>query len=99
MGWLDRVAGVDYEVDETLTIPAGTPIYVNAIGMHYNPQHFPDPLKFDPDRFLKENDNDIKSLTYIPFGEGPRMCIGKFQLTLKGMDGNGPRAFGGGCDT
>ncbi|XP_013142501.1 PREDICTED: cytochrome P450 3A19-like [Papilio polytes] len=77
MGWLDRVAGVDYEVDETLTIPAGTPIYVNAIGMHYNPQHYPDPLKFDPDRFLKENDNDIKSLTYIPFGEGPRMCIGR----------------------
>ncbi|XP_045538779.1 cytochrome P450 6k1 [Papilio machaon] len=77
MGWLDRVSSVDYEIDDKLTIPAGTPVYVNAIGMHYDPLHFPEPHIFDPDRFLPENENNIKPFTYFPFGEGPRVCIGR----------------------
>ncbi|KAL0870263.1 hypothetical protein ABMA27_005294 [Loxostege sticticalis] len=74
MGWLDRIAEKDYQIDEKLTIPAGTPVYVNALGMQYDPEYFPDPEQFNPDRFLPEN--DIKPFTYMPFGEGPRNCIG-----------------------
>ncbi|XP_045775445.1 cytochrome P450 6k1-like [Maniola jurtina] len=77
MGWLDRVATTDYQIDDKLTIKAGTPVYVNAMGMHYNPDYFPEPKKFDPDRFLPENEKDIKPYTFMPFGEGPRNCIGQ----------------------
>ncbi|XP_045501112.1 cytochrome P450 3A19-like [Colias croceus] len=76
MGWLDRIAANDYKIDEKLTIKAGTPIYVNAVGMHYDPKYFPNPRKFMPDRFLPENEKNIIPYTYMPFGEGPRNCIG-----------------------
>ncbi|GBP46137.1 Cytochrome P450 6k1 [Eumeta japonica] len=76
MGWLDRIAGQDYKVDDKLTIPRGTPVYVNAVGMHFSPEYFPDPFKFDPDRFLPENEGNIKPYSYMPFGDGPRNCIG-----------------------
>nr|QZP43543.1 cytochrome P450 monooxygenase CYP324A43 [Ephestia elutella] len=76
MGFLDRVASKDYKIDESLTIPAGTPVYVNAIGMHYDPKYFPDPEEFNPDRFLPENEKSILPETFMPFGEGPRICIG-----------------------
>ncbi|XP_013183008.2 cytochrome P450 6k1 [Amyelois transitella] len=76
MGFLDRIAAKDYKIDENLTIPAGTPVYVNAIGMHVDPKYFPEPEKFNPDRFLPENEEDIQPNTYLPFGEGPRVCIG-----------------------
>ncbi|XP_034833639.1 cytochrome P450 6k1-like [Maniola hyperantus] len=76
MSWLDRVAAEDYRIDDNLTIKAGTPVYVNGIGMHYDPDYFPDPDKFDPNRFLPENEKNIKPYTYMPFGEGPRVCIG-----------------------
>ncbi|XP_072938204.1 cytochrome P450 6k1-like [Epargyreus clarus] len=77
MAWLDRIGTRDYAIDDKLTIPAGTPIYVNVMGMHYDPNYFPEPNKFDPDRFLPENECNIKKFTYMPFGEGPRICIGQ----------------------
>ncbi|XP_047510753.1 cytochrome P450 6k1-like [Pieris napi] len=77
LGWLDRVAAKDYKIDDKLTIPAGTPIYVNAVGMHYDSDFYPDPETFNPDRFLLDNEKDIKQLTYLPFGQGPRGCIGR----------------------
>nr|WNK22288.1 cytochrome P450 [Athetis lepigone] len=77
MGWLDRIASQDYVIDENLTIPKGTVVYVNAVGMQQDPKHFPDPLVYDPDRFLPENERNITPYTFLPFGEGPRGCIGK----------------------
>lgn len=44
------------------------------------PKYFPDPEKFDPERFNDENKNDIMAGTFIPFGIGPRNCIGKRRL-------------------
>jgi cytochrome P450 family 9 len=49
-------------------------IAVHAI--HNCEQFFPNPDKFDPDRFLPENRHKIKAYTYLPFGAGPRNCIG-----------------------
>ncbi|CAF4959481.1 unnamed protein product [Pieris macdunnoughi] len=85
MGWMDRVALVDYKIDDKLTIPAGTPLYVNAIGMQYYEEFYPEPEKFDPDRFLPENEKESLQFTYLPFGEGPRNCIGKrfAQISLR----------------
>lgn len=76
MGWLDRIASKDYRIDDTLTIKAGTTVYVNAAGMQVDPEYFPDPYVFNPDRFLSENERNITPYTFLPFGEGPRRCIG-----------------------
>ncbi|CAH0725141.1 unnamed protein product, partial [Brenthis ino] len=83
VSWLDRVASVDYKIDDDLTIQAGTPVYINGIGMHFDKHYFPDPNKFDPNRFLPENEAKIVPYSYLPFGEGLRMCIGsKFAMTI-----------------
>ncbi|XP_041981026.1 cytochrome P450 6k1-like [Aricia agestis] len=77
MAWLDRVALEDYKVDDNLTIPAGMPIYVNGVGMQVDPQYYDDPYTFDPERFSAENEKNIPAYTFMPFGDGPRACIGR----------------------
>ncbi|CAH2049662.1 unnamed protein product, partial [Iphiclides podalirius] len=74
MGWMDRVAAQDYKIDDNLTVPAGMPVYVNAIGIHYDPSIYPDPMRFMPERFLN---NESTKLPNWAFGEGPRSCIGR----------------------
>lgn len=75
MGWIDRVAAKDYKIDDNLTVPAGMPVYVNAVGIHHDPIIYPEPTKFKPERFLTTNEN--KKPPNWAFGEGPRSCIGE----------------------
>ncbi|GBP26435.1 Cytochrome P450 9e2 [Eumeta japonica] len=44
--------------------------------IHHDPQYYPEPEMFDPERFSDENKHSIKPFTYLPFGIGPRNCIG-----------------------
>lgn len=78
----DRVCNEDTVIADgkgnTFKIPKGMVIFINMFGMHYNPKYFPNPNKFDPERFLGENKKNIKPYTYMPFAVGPRACIGKF---------------------
>ncbi|XP_036323943.1 probable cytochrome P450 9f2 [Rhagoletis pomonella] len=53
--------------DEIIMIPVS--------GIHRDPQYYPNPDNFDPERFSAENKDKIKPFTFIPFGEGPRNCI------------------------
>nr|XP_033322509.1 cytochrome P450 6k1-like [Megalopta genalis] len=77
LGFLERVAATDYKVrNSDLVLEKGTPVYISLYGMHYDPEYYPDPEKFDPMRFSEENKKNRPSLTYFPFGEGPRACIG-----------------------
>ena len=44
---------------------------------HHLPELYPDPFRFDPDRFLPEREAALPRGAYIPFGGGSRMCLGK----------------------
>ncbi|XP_043504588.1 cytochrome P450 6k1-like [Polistes fuscatus] len=73
---IDRVATKDYVIPGTnVLIEKGTPVYAVLTGIHVDPKYFPDPLRFDPDRFSDERKADILPYTYMPFGDGPRVCI------------------------
>ena len=59
-----------------VTIPKKTEIGIVINMLHINPKYWPDPLKFDPDRFLPEQCQNRHPFSYIPFSAGPRNCIG-----------------------
>lgn len=75
--FLDRLASADYKVPgSNLVIEKGTPVFVPMIGLHCDPEYFPNPEKFDPERFSEKNKKNVRPFTYMPFGEGPHICIG-----------------------
>jgi cytochrome P450 len=57
--------------------PAGTYVVMSQWVMHRDPRFFPDPLRFDPDRFLPEAEARRPRFSYFPFGAGSRQCIGE----------------------
>jgi cytochrome P450 family 6 len=80
--FLDRMCVSDYTLPSasgngTVTLPKGTGVYIPIFALHYDKQYYPDPDKFDPERFTEENKQNRPSYTYLPFGEGPRICIGE----------------------
>lgn len=60
-----------------VTVPAGTNVTVPVFAMHFYEDVFPDPKKFDPERFTLENSKNRHPYAYLPFSAGPRNCIGK----------------------
>jgi len=61
--------------DFSLKANVGDLFWINLVGLHYDPKLFPNPKKFDPERFSDENKENIKPFSYGPFGFGPRTCI------------------------
>ncbi|XP_063387752.1 cytochrome P450 6B1-like [Cydia fagiglandana] len=74
---LKRCAQMDYEVPETdLTIKKGQIVIVPVHGIHFDEKYYPNPEVFNPERFSPENVAARHSCAYMPFGLGPRHCIG-----------------------
>ncbi|CAL8085352.1 unnamed protein product [Orchesella dallaii] len=63
-------------INEELLLPAGISIMIPPNVVHHLPQHYPNPGKFEPDRFLPEQVRVRHPYAYIPFSAGPRNCIG-----------------------
>jgi cytochrome P450 len=56
-------------------LPVGAEVIFSPYAVHRDPRWFPDPDRFDPDRWLPERAAQIPRHAYIPFGSGPRICI------------------------
>lgn len=59
------------------TIPAGAQLIIAPYATHRDPDYWPDPEEFDPDRFAPEADSGARRTAYYPFGMGQRRCIGE----------------------
>lgn len=72
---LNRECTKDYQVpDSSFVIKKGTSIIISLLGIHRDEKFFPNPVKYDPDRFSDER-KDYDEDMYMPFGAGPRNCI------------------------
>uniref|UniRef100_T1INY8 Cytochrome P450 n=1 Tax=Strigamia maritima TaxID=126957 RepID=T1INY8_STRMM len=70
----DRMCVEDYKLND-ITIKKGMILGIPIYAIHHNPEFYPDPQTFDPERFSAENKAKRNSFTYLPFGAGPRNCI------------------------
>lgn len=70
-----REANEDVMIGDYL-IKKDTYVFVAPYVLHRLGQYFPDPERFDPERFTPENEAQMEKYSYIPFGGGPRVCIG-----------------------
>jgi cytochrome P450 family 6 len=81
--FLDRACSRDWKFPDSseqsdVTLPRGTATYIPLYGIHHDPEYYPDPERFDPERFTQENMAKRHPFTYLPFGGGPRICLGEF---------------------
>lgn len=80
---LTRECTKDYPIPGThVNLEKGTQVIIPAEALHHDPQYFPEPDRFDPERFSEEAKSGRHHYVYLPFGEGPRICIGEYFTTF-----------------
>ena len=65
-------------------LPRGTIAMVNTLGIHRRSDLWPNPLRFDPERFLGDKEKQLPRSAYMPFGAGGRVCIGNHFALMEG---------------
>lgn len=71
--WLITRSAIGSDVIDDVSVPAGSLIIMSPWLLHRHPQLWEDPEAFRPERFLA----DVERFAHIPFGAGPRLCIGR----------------------
>lgn len=61
---------------EKWRIPANTPVGMTTLLLHTDPRWYPDPMRFNPDRWLASGTREATASKYAPFGQGTRICLG-----------------------
>jgi cytochrome P450 len=79
---IDREAVADDRAGD-IDIPRGSTVIVYVYGAHHAPRYWESPESFDPERFIKGSDKQRTPFTYLPFGGGPRVCIGNQYAMLQ----------------
>jgi cytochrome P450 len=81
---IGRRALVDYPLRDHV-VRKGSIVITSPYVSHRDPRHFPDPERFDPDRFSSEAVAARPRYAYYPFGGGPRVCIGEGFAWMEGL--------------
>lgn len=79
-----RIAQQEDKLPSGATIPAGSKIYLCPYVMHRHPRYFPDPERFNPERFTEAAKKERPQFAYFPFGGGARVCIGEHFAKMEG---------------
>ncbi|XP_052870411.1 cytochrome P450 6A1-like [Anopheles cruzii] len=73
---LIRQVSREYRVPGTdVTFPKGMNVMIPVYAIHHDPEYYPDPERYDPERFAPDRSESRTPFTFLPFGEGPRICI------------------------
>jgi cytochrome P450 len=81
---IGRRALADYSVGG-YRVPAGSLVIMSQYVMHRNPRYYPDPERFDPERWTPEAQQTRPKFAYFPFGGGARLCIGESFAWMEGV--------------
>jgi cytochrome P450 len=81
---MGRYARSDFHLGDFF-LPAKTTVLMSQFITHRDARFFPDPLRFDPERFTSEARSRRTKLTYFPFGAGVRQCIGESFAWMEGV--------------
>lgn len=74
---LNRICTDDYKIPGTdLVLEKGTALFIPIYSIHHDPEYYQNPNEFDPENFTEEAKSNRPPFTHLPFGEGPRNCIG-----------------------
>ncbi len=66
-------------------VKKGQIVVVNVLGIHHRSDLWPDPTRFDPERFMNGGEKALPRCAYLPFGAGPRVCIGNHFALMEGQ--------------
>lgn len=78
-----REATKNYKVpNESLLIEKGQKIIIPMYNIHHDPKYYSNPYIFDPERFSTEKKSKRLNGTFIPFGDGPRCCLGNLNFKI-----------------
>lgn len=82
---LTRKCTEDYIIPGTKTqIRSGTAVIIPVWSIQHDWKNYPNPEVFDPERFVGDNRHSRPNGVFLPFGDGPRHCLGK--LGMKSED-------------